>query len=246
VAAAGSGQQGQGPKKIIEALHADCTKAVANSFDAKYNQLNGQSYGLANDFDIWTRVLYDLDECELYRTASAEYVSALLNVSQAQYRDAFKGLRLALELTLQGIYLSANLVLLDEWLSSQADTNWQAIVNQDNGVFSPRFCRAFFPELVDDVAAFKSLAETLYREMSECTHGNVPNRIPLPTKIAFDEPTFKLWHEKAGTLRLLVNFALAMRYANNVWGENRDLIGPILLDQLGYVAAIRTDFGGPA
>lgn len=147
---------------------------------------------------------------------------------------------------MQEIYLSANLVLLDEWLSSQADTNWQAIVNQDNGVFSPRFCRAFFPELVDDVAAFKSLAETLYREMSECTHGNVPNRIPLPTKIAFDEPTFKLWHEKAGTLRLLVNFALAMRYANNVWGENRDLIGPILLDQLGYVAAIRTDFGGPA
>jgi hypothetical protein len=47
--------------------------------------------------------------------------------------------------------------------------------------------------------------------MSECIHGNVPNKIPLPKAVAFDEATFTLWHEKAGAMRLLVNFILTTR-----------------------------------
>jgi hypothetical protein len=58
----------------------------------------------------------------------------LLNNSQGQYRNAFKGLRLVLELILQGAYLSVYPVLLSEWLRSQADTSWQAILDPDNGV----------------------------------------------------------------------------------------------------------------
>jgi hypothetical protein len=236
----------QGPKPIIDALHAECTKAVATSFEARFDQINGQSYGLASDLDVWVRVLSGRIEGELYATAAAEYVSSLLNVSQGQYRNSFKGLRLVLELILQGIYLSANLVLLEEWLGGEADTVWQAILHQENGIFARRFCRAFLADVIDEIDAFKSLAETLYREMSECTHGNVPKRIPLPTKVAFDEPTFQLWHQKAGTLRLLVNFALAMRYLEVLNDEEIGLIGPILMDQLGHLGAIRRRLGGPA
>lgn len=233
-----------GPKKIIEKLHEACGESVAASFDPQYNSFNGASYGLATDFDSWIAVLSNLKECDLYRTAASEYLSSFLSICQGKHRDAFKGLRLVLELTLQGVHLSASLVPLREWLSNQADTDWRSIVDENNGVFAKKFCRAFFEALTDEIGAFRTLAETLYREMSECTHGNVPHRIPLPTKIAFDEAAFHLWHEKASSLRLLVNFALSMRYLLQLESAQRDQIEAVLSSQLGHLSAIRTVFGG--
>jgi hypothetical protein len=238
--------QEAGPSKIIKALHADCTTVINASSDSKYDQLNAASYGLADDFDLWNKVLAGRPEISLFETASSEYILGLLNNSQGQYRNAFKGLRLVLELVLQGAYLSVNLVTLAEWLKSQADTSWQMILDPNKGVFAERFCRAFFPALTDDVPAIKTLAETLYREMSECTHGNVPNRIPLPKTISFDEPTFLLWHEKTRTLRLIVNFMLAMRYVSDLSADARDMVRPMIMDQLGHFEPVRQTFGGVA
>jgi hypothetical protein len=139
-----------------------------------------------------------------------------------------------------------NPVLLSEWLRSQADTSWQAILDPDKGVFAVRFCRAFFPELIEEVGPVKTLAETLYREMSECTHGNVPNKIPLPKKIAFDEPTFELWHDKVRTLRLIANFVLAIRYLSGLAAEAKERLRPTIMDQLGHIEPVRQLFGGAA
>jgi hypothetical protein len=107
--------------------HTTCSIVVAASCEAKYNAHNAGSYGFANDLDLWIQCLSDRPESVLFQTASSEFVLALLNNSQGQYRNAFKGLRLVLELILQGAYLSVYPVLLSEWLRSQADTSWQAI-----------------------------------------------------------------------------------------------------------------------
>jgi hypothetical protein len=222
-----------GPSKIIKALHEDCSKVVTASCDAKYTQLNAASYGLANDLDIWIKVLANRPELPLFETASSEFVLALLNNSQGQYRNAFKGLRLVLELVLQGAYLSVNLVILSEWLKSQADTLWQVILDQDKGVFAVRYSRAFFPALTDEVGAVRTLAETLYREMSECTHG-------------FDEQTFTLWHEKVRTLRLIINFTLVVRYLTGLGNEARATAQPMIMDQMGHFEPVRQMFEGVA
>ncbi len=189
-------------RKIIASLHECCTRTLEASLVDEHGTLNGASYSFSLDLDRWNAVLKGRPEQALFATAANEFILALLNNAQGQYRNAFKGLRLTLELVLQGIYLSANLVTLSEWLTSHADTSWQAITDENSGVFAKRFCRAFFPEIADEASAFRSLSETLYREMSECTHGNVPNKIPLPKTIDFDQSTFELWHAKAGTLRL--------------------------------------------
>ncbi len=235
----------KGPGAIVQKLHDLCSAALAQSLDAKFDPLNASSYGLASDLDSWAQALASRPEQKLYVTASSEYVLALLNNSQGQYRNAFKGLRLILELVLQGAYLSVYLVSLNEWLNSQADTAWSGILDLDRGVFAKRFCRAFFPELEKYLDEFKALSETLYREMSECIHGNVPNKIPLPAKIEFDEPTFTLWHEKAGTLRYIVNFVLTMRYARELSEEQKAMVQAAITDQLNHVEGIRTMFGGP-
>jgi hypothetical protein len=136
------------PPKIITSLHADCSVVVAASCEAKYNAHNAGSYGFATNLDLWIQSLSDRPESVLFQTASSEFVLALLNNSQGQYRNAFKGLRLVLELILQGAYLSVYPVLLSEWLSSQADTSWQAILDPDKGVF----CRQILPRLFSPIA----------------------------------------------------------------------------------------------
>jgi hypothetical protein len=235
-----------GPRSVFELLHERCDVALDKSFDVKFDALNGASYGLSTDLDLWNKALSGRAEKVLFASASNEYVLALLNNSQAQYRNAFKSLRLVLELTLQGLYLSAHLVTLNEWLTSHADTSWATLMDNEKGVFSRRYCRAFFPELIDNVGAFKGLSETLYREMSECTHGNVPNRIPLPNVIEFHEETFKLWHEKAETLRYVINFVLTLRYYNELNNDLRAILEPVIIGQLNHIEVIRQAFGGPS
>jgi hypothetical protein len=232
------------PHKIITSLHDDCSNVIAASCHAKYSAHNASSYGFANDLDLWVQSLSDRPESALFQTASSEFVLALLNNSQGQYRNAFKGLRLVLELILQGAYLSVYPVLLSEWLRSQADTSWQAILDREKGVFAVRYCRAFFPQLAEQVGPAKTLAETLYREMSECTHGNVPNKIPLPKTIAFDGPTFELWHEKVRTLRLVANLVFTIRYLSQFPDATKEKVKMTVLDELGHIEQVRQFFGG--
>jgi hypothetical protein len=149
-----------GPRKIIAGLHEHCSKTLQLSLDPKFDPQNGGSYGLASDIDCWTKVLNGRREHLLYVSASREYILALLSNCQGQYRNGFKGLRLVLELILQGVYLSANLVPLSEWLSNLRETTWATIIDRENGVLSRNFCQAFFPELADQAVQATTIAAT--------------------------------------------------------------------------------------
>jgi hypothetical protein len=182
----------------------------------------------------------------LYEVAHREYFIAMLNLVQGQYRNAFKGLRLVLELHLQGILLSADPIGLSEWLRNAKDTSWAAIVDEERGVFSVRFAKAFFPALEDKTGAYRGVVRTLYKELSETTHGNISNVIQLPRSIAFSAEAFRTWCEKAETLRSTVHFGLALRYLGELDGERTGLVEAMLLDRLGSVAPVRERLGGPA
>jgi hypothetical protein len=139
-------------RQILTTLHEISSKTLTTSLDRKFDPQNNRSYALASDLDIWAKILEGRREHILYASATREYVLALLSNCQGHYRNGFKGLRLALELILQGAYLSANLVALSEWLSNLRDTTWATIVDRESGVLSRNFCRAFCPELSDQSA----------------------------------------------------------------------------------------------
>lgn len=230
------------PKSVVEDLHARCSAALSASLSNDYESRLGQSYVFLGDIEEWKKVLKKQPESRLFETATQEYAVSLLNVCQGQYRNAFKGLRLVLELCLQGSYLSANQILLSEWLKGEADTVWTALVDPESGPLGKRFCSAFFPELLDHVANFREIAKTVYRELSECIHGNVPNHIPLPTSLTFDRDAFLLWHDKANIVRLVVLFSLSVRYLATV--SEKATIESGLIEQLGHIEAIRVILGG--
>ena len=229
----------------LRELHGSCSSCLENSLNGSNGIEMGKAHGFAGDIAAWNAVLATRPESFLLKISEQEYIAALVNVSQGQYRNAFKALRLVLELQLQAVYLSANLVERSEWLASSQDTIWRKLVDYDLGPLSKRFSRAFFPGLEEHVANFRAMAETLYRELSETIHGNVPNHIPLPTSFTFDANAFKLWHEKASTTRTIIVFALSSRYLHEIDEADRESVRDVVSDELGHINPIRALFGGP-
>jgi hypothetical protein len=236
----------QGPSAVLWRLQDQCAAAVTASLVAENEARLGASYLFAGDLEVWRDAISEHPEAALLETATAEYVLAMLNVCQGQYRNGFKGLRLVLELGIQCTYLSANHVLRQEWIRGEADTIWATLVDHENGPLSARFCDAFFADLRDHTAHFRQLAKTLYRELSECIHGNIPNHIPLPSGLAFSQETFSLWNEKAELVRLVVHFAFALRYLRIIPKQRRSGVEAMLAEQLGHIEAIRIECAAEA
>jgi hypothetical protein len=204
------------------------------------------SHIFLDEMGIWCKVLDQRLETELLKVATLEYEFALFALTQGHYRHAFKGLRLVLELILQAVYLSANELLLREWLNNKADTVWNSIIDEYNGIFSQRFTKVFFPELKEHVPNYRQLAQTLYRECSECVHGNTPKDIPLPSCLEFNQGVFDLWHSKASNIALIAHFVLSLRYLLNLSEADVSKLEQFLSDRLGHLEEVRKLLGGPA
>jgi hypothetical protein len=232
-------------QKHYRELHSECAAVMAESICSANEAKVARSHQLAQEIELWLSELGTRRESALLRVAAYEYQFALLALVQGHYRHAFKGLRLVLELTLQSVYLSAHELELREWLENRKDTIWAAVVDDGDGVFSARFVRCFFPTLESQVGPHGAIAKKVYRECSECVHGNIPKHIPLPQSLAFSQAVFDLWHAKADVVALLVHFVLVMRYLQDVPQDSRQKLEVALLSRVGHVQEIRLVLGGP-
>jgi hypothetical protein len=231
--------------KIYQNLHDACGGIVRASLQVEPAQQVAESHVFVHELERWAEVIAPNKERQLLAVAAREYQYALLALTQGLYRQAFKGLRLVLELCLQAVHLSVHKMDLQEWLDGRKDTVWKVLVDENNGVLSVRFAKAFFQELEVDVRHHRSLAEQLYRECSECVHGNMQKCIPLPESLAFSQDSFALWHHKATSVALVIAFVLAMRYLKEMVPEQAKTIEHDVLDRLGHIVALRRVFGGP-
>jgi hypothetical protein len=115
----------------------------------------------------------------------------------------------------------------------------------ENGVFSKRFARAFCPDLESHVLRLGGVARKVYRECSECVHGNTPKSVPLRSELGFDQPVFEIWHSKADLVAFVAHFALAMRYLTELDKESLAALEGFLVDRVGHITEIRERIGGP-
>lgn len=229
------------PSSLLRKLHEQCSSAVDMSLDVSNEAALGTSLLFGTDLEAWHKVLLLNPFSKLIQIAAQEYTLTQVNLCQGQYRNAFKGLRLVLELCVQSAYLSTDLLNQEEWLKGEKDTSWTLLVDAENGPFGTRFARAFFPEVSEHLANFRAISKSLYRELSECIHGNVPIKIPLPSSLEYNKEVFELWHEKARLVRLVVLFCFALRFLRSVSSTSRHLVVDSLSDQLGHIDAIRTE-----
>ena len=232
------------PRRLLEKLHERCGAVQAESLSGSGESEIGARYAFLDQLSAWDEVLDGRPEALLFETAQSEYAAAILSASQGRYRSAFKGLRLCLELYLQGVLLSVDAIALIEWLDNRRDTAWAAIVDPELGIYSHRFCRALFPALDDKRTNFGTMARTLYRELSECTHGNVPRYILFPRELKYSAETLEMFLSKCDTLRLLIHFSMSLRYLNFLKVEPDSHLAQILREELGHMTPIRSSLEG--
>lgn len=231
-------------KGELQKLHQVCSATLEQTFSDGREPKVATVMQFSADFEVWRKTLGSRPEDRLLSDANREVTVGLLNLVQGQYRNAFKSLRLVLELTLQGVYLSANLLELEEWLKNERHTSWMQLTDPDNGPLGTRFCRSFFPELKEHRHAMLSMASTVYTEFSETIHGNTPYLIPLPESMAFCEDAFELWCTKFETVKLIVHFTLCLRYLCLLNEASQESLLDIMNENLGHIAEVRVLLGG--
>lgn len=203
------------------------------------------SHNFLADFDALRASIEERPEAALLAAGITEYQFALYALSIGSYRHAFSSLRLTMELMLGTVHFSAHEIKYRKWTMKSEDIVWNALVDRETGIFANNFIGAFFPELRTEGAAYRAMAETVYRECSEYVHGNYHTHLDSDSSREFNSSLFSLWHERAGTVRLVFIFAFSARYLALLTPEKRTSLEGVVIDSLGSMAPIRDLYGTP-
>lgn len=176
----------------------------------------------------------------MLKLALIEYQHALHADAFAQYRQANMSLRLFLELALGAVQFSAHEIDARLWLSGGKDNRWGEIVSEDTGVFSKRFCCAFFEELGEHIDQYRTMAKSLYRECSEYVHGNSYSYERINGGIKVNLDALDEWLDRTDTARLIVKFCLALRFIAHANKDIKSEVEDVLLEDFSHLSAINS------
>ncbi len=222
-----------------------CITITTESFsNPEKIQLVGDSHSFINDFNYWLLILSDRPESYILQVAIREYQMALLANVMGLYNLAFTGLRFFFERTLIAIMFSSKELDLRLWEKSERDTYWNEIIDNETGIFSNRFSRAFFSDLKEECIHYKRMSEKVYRECSEFVHGNYISQKKVPENLSYDESLSNEWHTKVTTIRSVIFFAFSLRYLNFLNPKQLAEIEHCVLDEFSHISTIRSKFGG--
>ncbi|HFK5510447.1 hypothetical protein CMU59_13715 [Elizabethkingia anophelis] len=175
-------------------------------------ELLSSNHSFLNDFAAWLEILEGRPEYEILKNAIKEYQMAILSNTLGFYQQAFMGLRFFLERTLVALLFSANEIELNLWKLGERDTYWSELMDENKGVFSNKFCKAFFPELKDEIKHFNAITLKVYRECSEYVHGNHSVISKIPNNLVYSAELFLEWNSKADIIKRIVLFTFCLRY----------------------------------
>lgn len=198
-----------------------------------------KSHNFIADFEFLRLAIAERPEAEVLQMAMTEFQFSLYALSIGSYRHAFSSLRLTFELLLAVIYFSAYEIKFRKWIANGEDIVWAVFIDKENGIFTNNFIRAFFPEMRTEGAAFRAMAEKVYRECSEYVHGNYHTHATADAEREFDAQLFAAWHDHADTMRLAFVFAFASRYLYLLPSAEKNRVEPIMIDSLGGLAPVQ-------
>jgi len=206
-------------------LGLDAIDIIEKSMANEDLDLLSSNHAFLHDFAVWLDILKDRPESSILKNAIKEYQLSLLSNNQGMYQQAFMGLRFFLERTFVAILFSANEIELNLWKIGERDTYWNEIASIDKdskqiqGIFSHKFCKAFFPELKNELAHFFTITTKVYRECSEYVHGNKSVIDKIPEKLEYSKELFYEWNVKADIIKRIILFAFCLRYLNQLKPE---------------------------
>ncbi len=210
----------------------------------KEKQQLGKSHHFSSCISELSEHISDPVEKQLFITVSAQLEASTLNAVLGMYRQAFSSLRLALEMGLAVIYFSINKLELQEWLEGRNDIRWGTLLDEEKGVLSARFSKAFFNELSSETATYKKKASETYRTLSEFVHGNSETWERSGLKISHNEHLLEEFFKNFSCVSETLIFCATCRYAKS-FNQNTIESLQFIPEELNHIPAIRSLFGGP-
>jgi hypothetical protein len=212
------------------------------SLNVERLEIIAKSHSMIFDYNTCIEVIKDRPEYEILRIALREYQMSLFSINIGLYNQAFISLRFFFERTLVAMMFSAKELELRLWQRGERDTYWKEIIDEEKGIFSHSFCRAFFPDLRDESLHYSSMAQKVYRECSEYVHGNFSLQDKIPETLEFNEYLFEEWHKKADTVRRILLFVFCLRYLKFIKQDPLKTIESIVMDEFRHLPAINEVF----
>jgi len=220
-------------------LHKQLGAVLAASAEGEREEQLRKAQGVVADLDVWLGVLRTRGEGRPLSTAFREYASALLLAAMGLYGPAFYGLRHFMEVSLGSVLLSSNELSLRLWNVGSHDLHWSVTVDDQHGVFSNVFVRAFCEPMVPSALQLGNVAKKVYRECSEFVHGNPPTTARLPSTIEFSGQLLDQWLVHADSANMVVQSALTIRYLMSLPSSEVHALDATVRDNLGHNSAIR-------
>ena len=172
-------------------------------------------HAFIEEIDKWKSILSNLSESDMIENVKKELQFSLLCNNIGLYRQSIASLRLCYEILFSFIYFSANKIDFQEWKLSKSDIKWSLIMSDENGVFSERFIKAFFPNYTEDISLFRENCRNSYRKMSEFIHGNYHTWNLLPEGLNFDAEMNQKWFSHFELLSEHIFLLLHYRFFND-------------------------------
>jgi len=210
----------------------------------KFTEELGKSHHRSACIYEFSQHVIDSSEKEILKTVSAQLESATLSACNGMYRQAFVSLRLALEMGLAAAYFSAHKLELHEWLGGRNDIKWSTLIDDDNGVISSRFAKAFFEEFTQDVTTYRNKAKSTYRKLSEFVHGNHETWENTEIELSFNEGRLKIYFDRAYEVSDIILFVLSCRYLKTFSESTLETL-EFIPEEMKHIEYVRVYFGGP-
>ncbi|MBN3133710.1 hypothetical protein H4F52_18460 [Pectobacterium brasiliense] len=221
-------------------LNAESQSVFIQSLSKKENL--GKLHHLSSCIYEFSNFVRDPQEKIILETVSAQLESANYNLIIGLYRQAFSSMRLALEMGLAAIYFSARKLEMHEWLDGRMDIKWSKLIDEENGVLSKRFIKAFFTEMIDDVEHYRNNAITVYRKLSEYVHGNNETWTNGSIKITYKDELFDKYCNYYRTVTETILFSAMCRYSKLLDESERESL-QFLTEEFNHILKIRELFG---
>ena len=223
-------------------LHSDMKSILEKALQEDNLSDIGTAHSFMSDFGEWLNVLHSRPEIDILQNAIKGYHIALLSAILGLYQQAFIGLRFFLERSLAAIYFSSSEIELRLWKSNGRDTYWSELIDDDLGVFSKKFCKAFNPTFWDECSHIKMITQKVYRECSEYVHANYNIIDSLPNKIEYSNEHLKSWCDKAQNIRRCVIFAFCLRYLQILKSDELKIVEDCVMDEFRSMQCINSYF----
>ena len=213
-------------------LNKEFEKIIKYTFEVDTESRISNTFFFVDGLMKLNSVLDRRADTTILASAIQEYQFGCQAAVCGQYRYAFIAQRYFLEQICRFIYLSTNELHLRHWKLGLRDISWGSLIDNESGIFSKVFIRAFYPDVEDEGLHMLSIASKLYRESSEFVHGNFEKITCMPNNIEFNKDILSKWLDLMESSKLITLFLLFMRFSNDFTKEEYSSLQEIAQDEL--------------